>query len=143
MLMWVNSGDRVTLASARCSLDHHPATPVTRLDLRGCGLATLPPSILRYTALTHLDLGGNQLRHLPPLPPSIEVLFLLGNQFEDVPVAVTPLHHLRMLSFKQCNLRRLGPTPLSTTLQWLILSNNQLTALPPWIATLTRVRKLM
>jgi Leucine-rich repeat (LRR) protein len=77
------------------------------------------------------------------LPPSIEVLFLLGNQFEDVPVAVTQLHHLRMLSFKQCNLRRLGPTPLSTTLQWLIFSNNQLTALPPWIATLTRVRKLM
>jgi hypothetical protein len=58
---------------------------------------------------------------LPDLPPSLETLFLLGNRFEEVPTSVSRLPALRMLSFKDCRLRRIG-VPLPASLKWLILT---------------------
>jgi hypothetical protein len=58
---------------------------------------------------------------LPDLPPSLETLFLLGNRFEEVPTSVSRLPALRMLSFKDCRLRRIG-VPLPAPLKWLILT---------------------
>lgn len=128
---------------SRCNIDDYEAKDMERLDLRNCEMTALPRSIRDFSAVTHLDLGGNHLTTLPPLPRSIEVLFLLGNEFRDIPDSVLGLPRLRMLSFKQCKLTRLGAAPLPTSLRWLILSNNQLTSLPDWIGNLKHVRKLM
>lgn len=87
------------------------------------------------------DLANNRLMTLPTLPPSLEILFLLNNDFTSVPRSISRLLHLRMLSFKGCKLSSVGKLPRS--LVWLILTGNQLTEMPKQIENLSRVRKLM
>ena len=54
-----------------------------RLDLSGCGLAVLPPSLTVLTALEHLDASGNDLHVLPVTTlltlPKLHTLHCLGN----------------------------------------------------------------
>ena len=83
-----------------------------------------------------------KLSDLPALPPSLEILFLLGNEFEGVPASLEPLPALRMLSFKACKLTLLDRR-LPASLSWLILTENQLFQLPEWLGELTAMRKLM
>ena len=117
------------------------ADDTLELDLKKCSLTTLP-SLARFTRLRKLDLGHNALSDLPALPPSLEILFLLGNEFEGVPASLEPLPALRMLSFKACKLTLLDRR-LPTSLSWLILTENQLFQLPEWLGELTAMRKLM
>jgi hypothetical protein len=130
----------------RCDL-HTYARPasVEELDLKRCGLTSLPPVIRRFRSLRKLDVGGNSLSTLPPLPPTVQVLFCLGNRFESIPTAVNRLPYLRMLSFKSNKLAELGAhTRLPASLVWLILTDNQLTALPDGLGLqLPHMRKLM
>ena len=56
----------------RCDLDTYDLNTNT-LDLKDCGLETLPASITRFRRLSKLDLGRNALTSLPDLPESIEV----------------------------------------------------------------------
>jgi hypothetical protein len=129
---------------SRCLLSAYrsPAS-TTELDLKHCKLTELPEAIAKFTALVKLDVSHNSLLALPALPPSLETLFALGNPFETIPPSVAALPRLRMLSFKSCRLRGVGDVPLPTSLAWLILTDNMLTALPDWIGRLTRMRKLM
>ena len=127
----------------RCSLDAHDPETTKELDLKHCKLVDLPTSIAKFTSLVKLDVSHNSLLTLPALPASIETLFALGNAFESIPPAVAALPSVRMLSFKSCRLRAVGDAPLPTSLQWLILTDNQLTALPESIGRLTRMRKFM
>lgn len=128
----------------RCALDSYDASATTELDLKDCSLERLPPSILRFTSLVKLDVSKNAaLQDLPPLPPTLRTIFALGGGFESIPRSVAALPSLRMLSFKSCRLRDVGDAPLPTSLEWLILTDNHLTALPAAIGSLVRMRKLM
>ena len=126
------SAAATTASSARrCTLEAYDAAATTELDLKDCGLTHVPASILRFTALEKLDVSKNVLlRDLPPLPPSLRTVFALGGGFESIPPSVSALPSIRMLSFKSCRLRDVGDAPLPTSLEWLILTDNQLEALP-------------
>ena len=127
----------------RCLLSSYDAVSTTELDLKHCGYSELPVAVAGFPALVKLDVSHNALRTLPSLPLSLETLFALGNHFEAIPPAVAALPRLRMLSFKSCRLRSIGEAPLPPSLQWLILTDNRLTALPESLGTLVRMRKLM
>ena len=126
----------------RCDLSSYDPASTEEIDLKRCNLVTLPAAIAEFRWLKKLDLGFNALQALPALPPSLEVLFLLANSFEEVPLAISPLPRLRMLSFKSCALRAVG-VPLPASLQWLILTDNRLEELPHQIGELVLMRKLM
>jgi hypothetical protein len=59
-------------AAQRCDLSTYvssgTATSLLALDLKDCGLSSLPPSIAQFASLKKLDLGRNSLTDLPPLP---------------------------------------------------------------------------
>ena len=67
---------------------------------------------------------------------------MLGNEFERIPPQISELPFLSMLSFKQNSLKQID-VPLPSSLNWLILTDNQLTSLPTQIGQLTGMRKLM
>ena len=68
----------------RCDLSSYDPASTEALDLKRCKLSTLPVAIAEFRRLKKLDLGFNYLQALPALPPSLEVLFLLANRFEEV-----------------------------------------------------------
>lgn len=119
--------------SRRCDIESYisagNAPAVLELDLKDCKLRTLPASIDQFASLKKLDLGRNELSDLPALPPTLEILFLLSNNFESIPASITRLQHLRMLSFKSNRLTSIS-APLPTSIEWLILTDNQLADLP-------------
>ena len=126
-----------------CDLNAYSKDMTTELDLKHCKLTELPSIISQFKVLKKLDVSHNALTDLPTLPASLEVLFCLGNPFEDIPVSVTQLPALHMLSFKSCRLKTLGAKPLPSTLDWLILTDNELVSLPADFGYLTMMRKLM
>ena len=71
-------------AEKRCDLSSYDAASTEALDLKRCKISTLPVAIADFRRLKKLDLGFNALQALPALPPSLEVLFLLANGFEEV-----------------------------------------------------------
>jgi len=119
--------------SARCDLSRHlvdgSAATLAELDLKDCGLHSLPASISQFVSLRKLDLARNLLTTLPRLPPSLQVLLLLSNRFASVPSTISALPELTMLSFKSNRLAEIS-TPLPRSIEWLILTDNQLRALP-------------
>ena len=69
-------------------------TALTHLDLNGNQLIALPPSPGKLTALTHLILDGNQLADLPESLGNLTALTYLdlsGNQLPGVPRQLIPL----------------------------------------------------
>jgi hypothetical protein len=123
-------------SAERCDLSAYVASGtaigLAALDLKDCGLSSLPASIIQFVSLKKLDLGRNALTDLPPLPQSLEILFLLSNRFTSTPASISALPRLRMLSFKSNQLAAIS-TPLPTSIEWLILTDNQLTSLPPQV----------
>ena len=75
---------RSPAAEKRCDLSSYDPASTEALDLKRCKLSTLPVAIAEFRRLKKLDLGFNSLQALPALPPSLEVLFLLANRFEEV-----------------------------------------------------------
>ena len=71
-------------AEKRCDLSSYDPASTEALDLKRCKISTLPVAIAEFRRLKKLDLGFNALQALPALPPSLEVLFLLANGFEEV-----------------------------------------------------------
>ena len=61
---------------------------------------------------------------------SLRILFGLGCSFKHVPPVVGALPSLYMLSFKSNQLTTIAEGALAPSLQWLILTDNQLTVLP-------------
>ena len=57
---------------------------------------------------------------------NLRILFCLGCRFRSVPVVLGSLPSLYMLSFKSNQLVTIPPAALAPTLQWLILTDNQL-----------------
>mmetsp|Transcript_5712 Transcript_5712/g.12441 ORF Transcript_5712/g.12441 Transcript_5712/m.12441 type:complete len:497 (+) Transcript_5712:81-1571(+) len=102
----------------------------------------------QFTRLKKLDLNSIGVASLPPaleaLAPSLEILFLSENNFEVIPPVIRKLHQLRMLSFRGNRLTELSSTNLpSSSLIWLILTNNEISKISENVSALKHVRKLM
>jgi len=114
------------------------------LNLKKAGLSTLPPQVGELSQLTKLDVSLSPLSDLPEAIDqlrNLRILFCLGCRFRSVPTVLGSLPALYMLSFKSNQLVTIPPAALAPTLQWLILTDNQLEALPSTLPT--GLRKVM
>lgn len=111
------------------------------------GLEEFPQEIFHLAdSLEILDLSNNNLCQLPENFSQLQhlkIVFLNNNQFEVFPEVLAQCPQLSMVSFKENQLKEIAPHALSPTVRWLILTNNQLTALPSSIGKLSKLQKLM
>ncbi|MEH2421256.1 MAG: COR domain-containing protein [Nostoc sp.] len=119
---------------------------LTKLNLSGKGLTTLPPEIVKLTNLQTLNLSSNQLSSLPPeigQLTNLQSLNLNNNQLSSLPPEIGQLTNLQSLNLNNNQLSSLPPKiGQLTNLQSLNLNNNQLSSLPPEIGQLTNLQFL-
>jgi len=117
-----------------------------RIDL-ACGLTTFPQAIFQYAdSLEILNLSYNCLHDLPDHLPALKklrVLFLSGNCFTSVPEVLSQCPNLSMVGFKSNQITHVSAHALPKSLRWLILTDNQLEALPENIGKHSQLQKLM
>jgi len=119
---------------------------ITRLDL-ACNLQEFPSEIFELAdTLEILNLSGNSLAALPDdlsRLSKLRVLFCSGNRFTRLPEVLSSCVHLEMVGFKSNSIREVSAAAMSPGLRWLILTDNQISALPESIGSCTRLQKLM
>ncbi|PKO40127.1 MAG: protein kinase [Betaproteobacteria bacterium HGW-Betaproteobacteria-6] len=117
-----------------------------RLKL-ACGLSEFPREIFALAeTLEILDLSGNALATLPgdlPRLHKLRILFCSDNLFTELPAVLGQCAELEMVGFKANRIRQVPAAALPPKLRWLILTDNQIDALPPEIGRCTRLQKLM
>ncbi|KTT14215.1 protein kinase [Pseudomonas oryzihabitans] len=118
----------------------------TRLTLRA-DLTEFPEEIYALAdSLEILDLSDNQLTRLPAdlgRLHRLRILFCSGNPFSELPEVLGTLPNLEMIGFKACQLQRVSATALPPKLRWLILTDNQIQALPEALGERPALQKLM
>ncbi|QKG53401.1 leucine-rich repeat-containing protein kinase family protein [Hymenobacter sp. BRD67] len=118
----------------------------TRLDL-SANLTEFPEEIFSLAdTLEILNLSGNRLSALPPdlsRLHRLQILFCSDNQFTTVPEVLGRCPKLSMVGFKANKIRTLPAASLPPALRWLILTDNQLEALPDEIGHCTQLQKLL
>ena len=116
----------------------------TRLDLRA-GLTEFPPDVFRLAeTLEILDLSGNALESLPddlPRLHRLRILFCSGNRFTRLPGILGRMPSLRMIGFRGNRITEIPTAALPAGLEWLILTDNRLEALPDGIGACVALRK--
>jgi len=119
---------------------------ITRLDL-ACDLQEFPREIFELAdTLEVLDLSGNSLSSLPDdlsRLSQLRVLFCSENRFTQLPEVLSSCVHLEMVGFKANSIREVPAAAISPGLRWLILTDNQISALPDSIGSCDRLQKLM
>lgn len=120
---------------------------LTDVDLSNCGLQEFPPELFATAhSIETLNLGGNLIKELPAdLSPftKLRILFFAQNRFTEYPVQLNQLPVLRMVSFKSNSLYRIDEEALTSSIKWLILTDNELRSIPRSIGKLTHLRKCM
>mmetsp|Transcript_6295 Transcript_6295/g.8133 ORF Transcript_6295/g.8133 Transcript_6295/m.8133 type:complete len:505 (+) Transcript_6295:13-1527(+) len=119
---------------------------VTELDISGCGIDKFPDAIGNMLSLKKINAAKNKLSSLPDSfsdLKQLEVAFFLGCEFTQIPSVLGTLQNLFMLSFKANKIHDIPEDSLSSSIGWLILSDNQISSLPHSIGRLTGLRKLM
>ena len=111
------------------------------------GISALPPELWAAAdTLELLDVSGNQLHGLPDalaLFGQLRTLFASNNPFTTLPAVLGRLPQLEMIGFKACQIRQVPEDSLPPRLRWLILTDNQLQALPESLGRCARLQKLM
>lgn len=119
---------------------------VQRLTLTNAGLTEFPDEIYGLAdSLEILDLSGNALQSLPddlPRLSKLKVLFCSNNPFTELPTVLGRCAHLEMIGFKANRLCHVPEEALPPQLRWLILTDNQIGALPETIGECRHVQKL-
>ena len=119
---------------------------IQRLDL-GCGLTEFPREIFDLAdSLQVLNLSGNALTSLPddlPRLHHLRVIFASSNLFTELPAVLGQCPQLEMVGFKANQIQNGSAAALPPPLRWLILTDNQIEALPASIGECTRLQKLM
>ena len=117
-----------------------------RLKL-ACGLTEFPREIFDLSdTLEILDLSGNALSSLPddlPRLTNLRTIFCSNNQFIELPEVLGQCTQLSMAGFKANRIRKVSGASLPPKLRWLILTDNEVEALPPEIGNCTQLQKLM
>ncbi|GAB2465143.1 hypothetical protein GCM10011375_34970 [Hymenobacter qilianensis] len=118
----------------------------THLDLSE-GLTEFPAEIFELAdTLEILNLSGNKLSDLPPdlgRLHKLRILFCSNNEFTSVPEVLGQCPQLSMVGFKANQIQTLPAAALTPALRWLILTDNQLTNLPPELGNCKYLQKLM
>ncbi|HYS68377.1 MAG TPA: leucine-rich repeat-containing protein kinase family protein [Paraburkholderia sp.] len=121
-------------------------TGTRRLKL-ACGLSEFPREIFDLAdTLEVLDLSGNALTTLPddlPRLTKLRILFASDNPFTELPEVLGQCSQLSMVGFKANRIRQVSGKALAPQLRWLILTDNEIDALPPEIGGCTQLQKLM
>ncbi|MFM0056467.1 leucine-rich repeat-containing protein kinase family protein [Paraburkholderia phytofirmans] len=117
-----------------------------RLKL-ACGLTEFPREIFDLAGtLEVLDLSGNALTSLPddlPRLRKLRILFGSDNPFTELPEVLGQCSQLSMVGFKANRIRQVSGKALPPQLRWLILTDNEIEALPAEIGGCTQLQKLM
>jgi len=119
----------------------------TRRLTLACGLTEFPREIFDLSdTLEILDLSGNALSSLPddlPRLTNLRTIFCSNNQFTELPEVLGQCTQLSMVGFKANRIRKVSGASLPPKLRWLILTDNEVEALPPEIGNCTQLQKLM
>lgn len=118
---------------------------ITRLQIAE-NLTTFPEAIFDLAdSLEILDLSNNALSELPadlPKLAKLKILFCSNNQFTELPHVLGACPSLEMIGFKHNNIRTVSEASLPKQTRWLILTDNEIEALPESFGDLTRMQKL-
>lgn len=119
--------------------------PLSRINL-SAGLQEFPADLYRFAdSVEILDLSGNELSDLPAdlhRFTQLKRLFLTNNNFRHIPAVLSQCPELVMVSFKGNQLTDFAEASLPERLEWLILTDNQLTELPSDFGRYTRLKKV-
>jgi tRNA A-37 threonylcarbamoyl transferase component Bud32 len=119
----------------------------TRRLTLACGLTEFPREIFDLAdTLEVLDLSGNALSSLPddlPRLTNLHTIFCSGNPFTALPDVLGQCAQLSMVGFKANRIRTVSGASLPPKLRWLILTDNEVEALPPEIGNCAQLQKLM
>lgn len=117
-----------------------------RLDL-SCGLDVFPAEIFDLAdSLEVLNLSSNRLSRLPEdlhRLHKLRVIFCSDNHFTELPEALGCCANLEMVGFKANKINSVPRDSLPKMLRWLILTDNQISDLPPEMGDCERLQKLM
>jgi hypothetical protein len=119
---------------------------LTKLDLSGYNLTSLPPEIAQLSNLRNLELSHNNLTALPPEITqlcNLKTLVFNGNSLRQLPPGIGELINLTELSLASNGLS-MFPSEIGqlTNLTVLNLNHNRLTLLPSVIGRLTNLANL-
>jgi hypothetical protein len=101
-----------------------PFHTITKLDLYGAELSSLPTSLSRAL-------------------PNLSILFCMKNKFEVMPAVIGQCLKLEMVSFKSNQVTHIHPEALAPQMRWLILTDNKLQSIPSTIGRCYKLQKLM
>jgi Leucine-rich repeat (LRR) protein len=103
---------------------------VIDVDLSGCELMDFPLEIFKVKrSVQKINMGNNNLSSLPEEFCEFEnlsVLFFASNKFKRIPLCLGKLTSLFMLSFKSNQLEYIDDDAISPSIEWLILTDNNL-----------------
>ncbi|KAK8044561.1 serine/threonine protein kinase [Apiospora rasikravindrae] len=120
--------------------------PVTKLKITE-PLSVFPAEILQHApSLVQLDLSGTGLSSLPDefsQFTSLKVLFLSACNFKVFPAVLSQCPALEMVAFRGNGMRSVPEDALPPQLRWLILTGNEIEALPRSIGKCGRLQKCM
>ena len=121
--------------------------PAPRLRITlSAGLTEFPEVLYRCCEqLEILDLSGNQLNQLPAdlaRFTRLKRLFLTNNRFDSIPSVLAQCPALVMVSFKGNQLSEFACAVLPEHIEWLILTDNQLSTLPADFGRYQALKKL-
>lgn len=126
---------------------HSGALAGSRRLALSCGLTTFPQEIFTLAdTLEILDLSGNALSALPhdlARLHQLRIIFCSNNAFTELPAVLGQCPQLSMIGFRANQIRCVPAAALPPALRWLVLTDNQISTLPPDIGRCHQLQKLM
>lgn len=126
------------------SVVNHPSSTVAPVAEAPRPTAAKPPE----NSWSSLDMGGVQIRHLPPTSGLFSFTFLINlylnhNALTSIPPEIARLRHIELLDLSGNNLQTLPPEMgMLTKLKELYLFDNHIATIPPELGTLHQLQTL-
>jgi CCR4-NOT transcription complex subunit 6 len=123
---------------------NHPSSTVAPVAEVPRPTAAKPPE----NSWSSLDMGGVQIKHLPPTSGLFSFTFLINlylnhNALTTIPPDIARLRHLELLDLSGNNLQTLPPEMgMLTKLKELYLFDNHIASIPPELGTLHQLQTL-